>query len=81
MLIVSQSWLIKPEFHKLSQFTCMRYNLHFVVKFLSVNIFWNRPSILSFFSFREIFWEQQKTDRAHITWFYRKGKLYNGSWS
>lgn len=62
MLIVSQSWLIKTEFHKLSQFT-----LHFVVKFLSVNIFWNRPSILSFRSFREIFWEQQKIDRANIT--------------
>jgi len=38
------------------------------VKFLSVNIFWKRPSILSFLSFREIFWEQQKIDIAIIIW-------------
>ena len=70
MITVShdQSQLIKTEFHKLSPFTCMRYNSHFVVKFLSVNIFWKRPSILSFLSFREIFWEQQKIDIAIIIW-------------
>lgn len=56
----SQSLLIKTEFRKLRLLTCMKYNSHFVVKFLSVNIFWNRPSILSFRSFREIFCEHGK---------------------
>ena len=36
------------------------YYLHFVVKLLSVNIFSNRPSILSFLSLREIFWKKKQ---------------------
>ena len=36
------------------------YYLHFVVKLWSVNIFSNRPSILSFLSLREIFWKKKQ---------------------